>query len=192
MDKLYFATGNDEKMLIAQVVCKKFNINVERVYIDIDEIQGEDPLIIVKDKVRRAYESLLKPVVVSDDSWSIPALKGFPGPYMKSINKWFEPYDFIRLMRGIKDRRVILYQFLAYYDGKNMQIFKNKINGKIIDKPRGMNARSPNATVTVLDYDNGKTIAEVFMKGKKAVLDRYKNRRDVWHEFADWYSIKSK
>ena len=30
MNKLYFATGKDEKMLIAQVVCKNFNVNVER------------------------------------------------------------------------------------------------------------------------------------------------------------------
>ena len=96
MNKIFFVTGNAEKMLIAQTVCSSSGINVEQVIIEIDEIQGEDPMIIVQDKARRAYEGLAKPIVVSDDSWDIPALNGFPGPYMKSMNKWFKSEDFLR------------------------------------------------------------------------------------------------
>ncbi len=187
MDTIYFATSNKEKMIIAQTVCSKFKIKVEQMILEIDEIQSEDPVIIVQDKARRAYESLSKPVVVSDDSWDIPAINGFPGPYMKSVNQWFKPEDFIRLMRGINNRRIILHQFLAFYDGNIIKVFKNDIFGKIIDKPRGKNKRSPNMTVTALDYDNGKTIAEVFEQGEKAVIERYLTRRDAWHEFAEWY-----
>jgi non-canonical purine NTP pyrophosphatase (RdgB/HAM1 family) len=192
MDTVYFATSNQEKMLIAQTVCSKFNINVEQASIDIDEIQGEDPVIIVQDKARRAYEGLSKPVVVSDDSWDIPALNGFPGPYMKSINKWFHSNDFLRLMKGINDRSIILHQLLAYYDGSTMKVFSNDIHGKVIDESRGKNDRSPNMTVTVLDHDNGKTIAEVFEQGEKAVFERYLNRPDAWHGFVDWFNSEIK
>ena len=80
MHSVYFATTNKEKLLIAQTVCSQFDIEVFQANADIDEIQGEDPGPIVKDKARRAYELLLKPIVVSDDSWAIPALNGFPGP----------------------------------------------------------------------------------------------------------------
>lgn len=187
MKTVYFATTNQEKMLIAQTVCSKFDINVEQTSIDIDEIQGEDPIVIVQDKARRAYESLSKPVIVSDDSWDIPALNGFPGPYMKSINKWFRSDDFLRLMNGINDRTIILHQLLAYYDGTIIKVFSNDIHGKVTDKPRGKNHRSPNMTVTVLDHDNGRTIAEVFEQGEKAVLERYLTRPDAWHGFAEWY-----
>jgi non-canonical purine NTP pyrophosphatase (RdgB/HAM1 family) len=187
MDTVYFVTGNQDKLLIAQTVCSKFDIKVEQVVIKVDEIQGEDPIIIVQDKVYRAYEGLSKPLVISDDSWDIPALNGFPGPYMKSINKWFQPEDFIRLMEGKTDRRIILHQYLAYYDGTILKTFKNDIFGKIIDKPRGKNDHSPNMTVTELDHDNGKTIAEVFEQGEKAVIARYQNRPDAWHKFAEWY-----
>ncbi|HUD05645.1 MAG TPA: non-canonical purine NTP pyrophosphatase [Candidatus Saccharimonadales bacterium] len=192
MDTVYFATSNQEKMLIAQTVCSKFNINVEQASIDIDEIQGEDPVIIVQDKARRAYEGLSKPVVVSDDSWDIPALNGFPGPYMKSINKWFRSDDFLRLMKGINDRSIILHQLLAYYDGSTMKVFSNDIHGKVIDESRGKNDRSPNMTVTVLDHDNGKTIAEVFEQGEKAVVERYLTRSDAWHGLADWFNTETK
>jgi len=186
MSRIYFATSNQEKMLIAKTVCSKFNIDIEQAIIDIDEIQGEDPLKIVKDKALNAYTCLTKPVVVSDDSWDIPALNGFPGPYMKSINKWFKPDDFLRLMSGVNDRSIILHQLLVYYDGKNMRVFSNDIRGKIIEHPRGQNDRSPSRTVIVLDNDNEKTIAEVFELGEKAVVKRYITRPDAWHGLAEW------
>ena len=192
MHSVNFATTNKEKLLIAQTVCSKFEITVEQASADIDEIQGEDPVPIVKDKARRAYELLAKPIVVSDDSWDIPALNGFPGPYMKSINSWFKSDDFLRLMEGIEDRTIILHQMLAYYDGDTMKVFKNDIKGKVIDKPRGKNEKSPNMTVTELDNDNGKTIAEVFEQGEKAVAERYLTLPDAWHLFAVWYKSFSR
>lgn len=42
-------------------------------------------------------------------------------------------------------------------------------------------------TGTVLDSDNGKTIAEVFEQGEEAVFARYKNRPDARHGFDEWY-----
>ena len=73
-----------------------------------------------------------------------------------------------------------------------MKVFSNDIHGKIIDKPRGHNDRSPSTTVTVLDHDNGKTIAEVFEQGQKAVVQRYLSRTDAWHFFVDWFNSETK
>jgi XTP/dITP diphosphohydrolase len=187
MKTIYFATTNREKIQIAETVCAEAAVSVKSVGLDIDEIQGEDPELIVKDKARRAYEELSKPVVVSDDTWNIPALSGFPGAYMKSINHWFTAQDFLRLMEGIENRRIILHQFLAYTDGKITKVFRNDIPGKIIYEPRGENSKSPNMAIIVLDSDNGKTIAQVFEQGIEAVVARYKNQPDAWHEFVDWY-----
>ena len=187
MKTIYFSTTNKEKILIAQTVCGEANVTVKPVALDIDEIQGEDPEVIVRDKAKRAYEQLGMPVVVSDDTWDIRALNGFPGAYMKSINYWFGPEDFIRLMNGIEDRRIILHQYLAYTDGNITEVFKNDIDGQIISEARGASEKSPNMTITVLDSDNGKTIAEVFEQGTEAVVARYKNRPDAWHGFVEWY-----
>lgn len=186
MKTIYFATTNKEKILIAETVCGGAGIEVKPVALEIDEIQGEDPELIVRDKAKRAYEQLGMPVVVSDDTWDIKALKGFPGAYMKSINYWFEPEDFLRLMNGIEDRRITLHQYLAYTDGSVAKVFKNDIDGQVIKEARGKSEKSPNMTVTALDSDNGKTIAEVFAKGSDAVIERYKNRPDAWHGLVDW------
>lgn len=187
MKTIYFATSNKDKIQIAETICNEANISIKAITLDIDEIQGEDPEVIVRDKAMRAYEQLGMPVVVSDDTWDIRALKGFPGAYMKSINYWFEPEDFLRLMQGVKDRHITLHQYLAYTDGNITEVFKSDINGKIIHEVRGISEKSPNMTVTALDLDNGKTIAEVFEQGAEAVAARYKNSTDAWHDFIDWY-----
>lgn len=190
MEKVFFATTNSEKIQIAQTVCAEAGVVVEPVALDIDEIQGEDSEEIIRDKARRAYEQLGKPVVVSDDTWDIRALNGFPGAYMKSINYWFKPEDFLRLMEGVEDRRITLHQYLAFTDGNVTKVFKNDIHGRVATEARGQNAKSPNMTVTELDSDDGKTIAEVFQAGSAAVADRYKNRSDAWHGFVDWYKSR--
>ncbi len=187
MKTILFATSNKEKIQIAETVCGEADITVKAVAIDIDEIQGEDPEMIVRDKARRAYEQLGMPVVVSDDTWDIRSLKGFPGAYMKSINYWFKAEDFLRLMHGVEDRHITLHQYLAFTDGNVTEVFRNDIEGQMIHEARGKNEKSPNMTVTVLDSDNGKTIAEVFEQGTDAIIARYKNRPDAWHGFVEWY-----
>ncbi len=188
MKTLYFATTNKDKLQIAQTVCRDTGITIIATDLEIDEIQGENPELIVKDKVQRAFEQLGKPVIVSDDSWDIPALNGFPGAYMKSINHWFTPNDFLRLMDDIQDRRVYIHQYLAYTDGNIIKVFTNSIPGTVLHKARGVSQKSPNMTIITLDSDNGKTLAEVYAEGANAIEERYKNRPDAWHEFIEWYT----
>lgn len=187
MQPIAFASSNPDKFAIAQTVCGKFDIEVQQVFLDIDEIQGEDPELIVKHKAQAAYTEYGKPIVVSDDSWAISALKGFPGAYMKSMNYWLMADDWLRLMKGVSDRTIVLQQYLAYADGHQIVVFSNDIPGVLLESPKGKNDRSRNMEVITLDGDNGKSIAEVFETGGDAVVERYRNRNDVWHEFVKWY-----
>lgn len=191
MMTINFVTSNSEKLQIAENICGEAGFTVTQVAIDVDEIQGEDPDMIVRDKAIRAYEKLQQPLVVSDDSWDIPALGGFPGAYMKSVNQWFSADDFIRLMHGIEDRRIILHQHLAFTDGKVVQVFTKDIPGVITAEARGVNKKSPSMTVTALDWDDGKTLAEVFETGAQAALtNRHSNRPEAWHDVVEWYRKK--
>jgi XTP/dITP diphosphohydrolase len=187
MKTIFFATSNEDKIRIARTICEPAGIVVEPVALHIPEIQSEDPEVIIGDKVQRAYEQLGKPVVVSDDSWNIPALRGFPGPYMKSINHWFKPEDFLRLMHGVADRRIILHQYLAYTNGTVTKIFTSSAEGKIVDEVRGHHDDFPSKSVIALDMDGGKTIAEALEQDPEKVEERYKNHPDPWREFAAWY-----
>lgn len=190
MTPLLFATTNQHKFEMAQQICTKANISIEQVVIDIDEIQGEDPDLIVRDKAKRAYESTGKPVVVSDDSWAIHGLNGFPGAYMKSMNHWLRAQDFINLTHDLTDRRVTLYQHLAYQDELETVIFTSEIHGTLAKTPRG-NTQPAFLQVAMLDIDNGHTLAEIYDAGKQHEKQRVSTQPDAWHEMAAWYAAKN-
>lgn len=187
MITINFVTSNSEKFQIAENICTEAGFSVKQVAVEVDEIQGENPEAIVRDKALRAYEQVQQPLVVSDDSWDIPALGGFPGAYMKSINQWFSADDILRLMHGIEDRRIILHQHLAFTDGDVVQVFTKDIPGIVTTEARGVNKKSPSMTVTALDWDDGKTLAEVFELSTEAHSQRHSNRPEAWHDVVEWY-----
>ena len=189
MKTLLCATGNVDKFGIGKTIFAKHGIELEQIVIDIDEIQGEDPETIIRDKAKRAFEQIGKPVVVSDDSWSIPALNGFPGAYMKSINHWFKPADFIRLMKGITDRRIYINQYVAYIDENEIVVFSIDVLGEISLKPAGKYG-PPIMKVTAMDADDGLTISQVYDNNLQHTPGRLTDRSDAWNELAKWYAKK--
>lgn len=190
MEKLLCATGNNVKFGIGKHTCATFGIELEQVVIDIDEIQGEDPEAIIRDKAQKAYAALGQPVVVTDDAWTIPGLNGFPGPYMKSINYWFTPDDFIRLTRDLADRRIILSQLVAYQDDKEAVVFRGDIPCTLSREARGVSG-TPLMKIIILDGDNGLTISETYDAGKEHDPERLDRRSNSWKELGAWFKEKS-
>ncbi len=188
MSVLLCATTNSEKFGIARSFCARYDIDLQQVKLDIDEIQGEDPVRIVNDKAQKAYLAAGKPVVVTDDSWSIPGLGGFPGPYMKSIIQWFTPDDFIRLTKDLTDRRIILQQYIAFAGGQETKVFHDELTGTLAMAPRG-EFGAPSMKVIQMDFDDGKTLSEVYDAGMQHNPARLERRSsDAWKLFAEWYA----
>lgn len=183
--KLNFVTGNANKFAVAKSICNLHDIDLEQLVLDIDEIQGEDPEVIIRDKAKKAFEIVGKPIVVSDDSWHFSALNGFPGAYMKSINHWFTPQDFLNLLRDKDDRSAIIIKLLAFYDGKEMIIFRKDSAGQISHIPRG-ESEIPLRRVYVSDHDDGLTLAELDNNGLIDSPERVKKQPEPWHDLAQW------
>lgn len=187
-ENIIFASGNTEKFYIAQSACRPYDITLVQQPSGVDEIQAEDPETVIRDKVKRVFEELNQPVIVSDDSWAIPALQGFPGPYMKSINQWLSMQDWLNLMKPYEDRSVILIQLLAYYDGTAVSVFQSELNGTFLREPHG-NYGSPFQKVVTMSGDHGLSIAEVYDKGPQH------DKREVtgcWNKFLNWYTAEIK
>ena len=183
MHQINFVTGNREKFSIAEAVCREFGITLTQSKHDIDEIQAEHAEPIVLDKVTRAYAACDAPVVVNDDYWALPALGGFPGPYMKSVAYWFTPADFLRLMQNIEDRSIILTQSIAYQDEVVQKVFTRHYAGQIVLEPRGSYGNSLQKVIT-MPGDNGLTVSQCYDNGTRH------DQREVgegWKEFAAWY-----
>ena len=167
--KITFITGNPHKIEEAKSVLKDYDITIESLQFDIDEIQHYNPLEITKAKARAAYEKAGYPIVVNDSSWEIPALGGFPGGYMKDKN----------------DRRIILHGVVAYFDGEQLKLFIYDQTGVFINQPRG-EGTSMNQVVSMED-SGGLTIAEEFaLRHDGAEINP--SHFQHWQKFGEWFT----
>jgi XTP/dITP diphosphohydrolase len=189
MRKLLCASSNNDKFSLGQAVLARHGIELEQIVIDIDEIQGEEPELIVRRKAHDAFEKVGEPVVVTDDCWSIPALGGFPGPYMKSLNHWLSAEDFLHLADSLTDRTIVLQQLVAYCDEHETVVFRKDIPGTLLTELKG--ATGPvSQRIIALDIDNGLTVAEVFDKGISSEPHRLTVRGQAWEELGEWLEAK--
>ncbi len=185
-NKVFIATGSQDKFASAVNRLLPFKIKLIQKKLDIIEPQEEDIKKVTISKARQAYELLGKPVIVSDTGWSIPALKGFPGPFMHFITKWFTGEDLARLCKGIKNRTVIIENVAVYKDAIVEKCFISKRTGILVDIPKGKGV----AIDQIASFrSDGKTIAQC----QQHNLNRFDSNllNSIWTQFGEWFT-KSK
>lgn len=172
------ASGNKIKFGLAAAAAKSFDITLEQASADIDEIQGTDGDRIVRAKAVAAYTVLQKPVIVTDDLWSIPEIGGFPGAYMKEVARWFTAKNWLDLCQRLASREIILSQWVAFYDGTKTVIVNENFSGTILKQPSG-NSTIPFETIVSMEGDDNLSIADIYTHSNHK---RIENRRatHVW------------
>jgi non-canonical purine NTP pyrophosphatase (RdgB/HAM1 family) len=181
MKPILYVTGNVIKFRQAAATLKSFDITAEQASLDVPEIQAASGEPVARDKAVKTFAQLGKPLVVSDDSWIIPGLGGFPGPYMKYMNDWFTAEDWLRLTNTLEDRRIILRQIVVYQNADDQQLFTVDIPGILLHEIRGT---TPFPQSAIVSFDGGKhSNAQYHEKGESAAAHHH----NPWHEFAKWY-----
>lgn len=184
MTDFVFATSNDHKVKTAEAVCAQFGLKFTHKNMDLQEIQSDNGEAIARYKVEQAFAVCQQPVAVTDDSWLIPGLNGFPGPYMKYINQWFSPADFLRLTKDLADRRMIMRHIIAYKDAHDEKVFSVDIPGVLLKKVRG-NSIIPH--FAIVSFDGGaSSVAEAEANGTLAVADG----PNAWQGFCQWLASR--
>ncbi|PIR58197.1 MAG: hypothetical protein COU70_02195 [Parcubacteria group bacterium CG10_big_fil_rev_8_21_14_0_10_35_15] len=136
LKKIYFVTGNDYKFQIAKKAFIGSDIILIQKRLDTPEIQSDDLKKIASFSIKWASNLLKKSIFLSDAGCYIEALNGFPGPFIKYINKYLTAKELLKLMAGKKNRNVIFKDCLAYCEpGKKPVLFLSSIGGKISAKP---------------------------------------------------------
>ncbi|MDP2820764.1 MAG: non-canonical purine NTP pyrophosphatase [bacterium] len=178
MTKILYITKNKYKVESAKRYTKKLGIELIQKKLDIEEIQSDSIAKIAKHKAKKAFKFLKKPLIVSDSGWRIPALKGFPGPYMHYINNWFSSEDFLILMANKKDKSVILEHVICGISSKGIKIFKKEFVGKFVKNPKGKGLSSDQ----VISFKNNKhTLAECQNINQDSTDDT-----DLWKKIHQW------
>jgi XTP/dITP diphosphohydrolase len=188
MNALTFVTGNSIKFKSAQRICGSYDIALQQFSMDIPEIQSHESEAIARDKALRVYEQLKRPIIISDDTWLINGLRGFPGPYMKFVNDSFTADDWLRLTAPLQDRGIILRQIIIFQDGDKQQLFSTDIPGVLLDKIRGKSVYPHN---TIMSFDGGRqSIAEMITTQGSALAAS--KLRTSWHDLCEWFIAQSK
>jgi XTP/dITP diphosphohydrolase len=185
LDEIIFATGNKRKITEVKRAFEGSDIRVTPMPVEINDIQHSDPAEITKAKARAAYAVIQRPVVVQDTSWSIPALGGFPGGYMKDIASWWQAQDWMAIMAPYEDRRIICHEHVAYFDGESIRHFEASYEGYFVDVPRG-NANENNSLEQSITLNGLETFAEMHDRGN--VASAAEDCRH-WQLFVEWLEL---
>lgn len=180
---LNIITSNKSKFKSARKRLKEFNIKLHHKDLDLIEPQADNVLTVAEYKSQQAFEILHQPVLVSDVGWSIPALNGFPGPFMHHIINWFDAGDFLNLMRDKKDRRISVENVIVYKDSKTLKAFLSKREGKILKQAKGKGIAIDR--IVSFRKDN-KSIAECIKSGISRFDTKFKD--SVWTRFGEWFN----
>jgi len=167
MSKLVFVTGNDNK---AREAAQILGVEIERVKIDLDELQSMDLRVIVEHKARQAYRKLKKPVIVEDVALNIDAWKGFPGPFSKFIAQTMG-YDGLATMLAGSKRTATWVVVYGYFDGRQFKTFEGAEKGAIARRPAGSDGWGFDTVFIPVGYK--KTVAELGEEVKNKQSARY-------------------
>jgi len=176
---LKYITTNIDKINSARRNLTPFGIEFKEQKLELIEIQSESIKDIALHKAKQAFEIIKEPLLVSDHGWSITALNGFPGAYMKYMNQWLSSQDFLNLMNDHSDKSIIKLEVICYIDNINLKMFTSEIPGKFIDEMRG---EGYPAMSVVSQLPSGKSVAECTQEG----INPYENN-PIWEDFAIWY-----
>ncbi|MFA7654779.1 MAG: non-canonical purine NTP pyrophosphatase [Candidatus Dojkabacteria bacterium] len=181
---ILYVTSNENKILTANRLLEPFGIKVKKIQIEgIVEPQTEDIEELSQFKAQQAFKKIQKPLLVSDGFWIIPALNGFPGPYMAYINKWFCSQDFLNLMKEKDNKEIILRECVTYIDKEHIKTFTSDTKGFFVEKASG---KATPVDQVISFREDGKTTAECENKGLPRIP-----QNDLWNMVGQWLEENS-
>jgi XTP/dITP diphosphohydrolase len=164
---MHFVTSNENKLREAREI---LGFEIERLDLDLVEIQSIDVKEVVKDKALRAFDKIKKPVIVEDTGLFVNSWKGYPGALVKWMLKTVEVEGFCKKLDGFGDRSSYAETVICYYDGVEFKFYTGRVEGLISDTPRGETNFGWDPIFIPKGYD--KTFAELGSSEKNKISMR--------------------
>ncbi len=135
---LYFVSSNEEKRREIEDGLRTVGYTVERVALDLPEIQSLDPAVVAEHKARLAYEHLDgRTALVEDTGLALHAWNGYPGALIKWVLAAVGEEGLCRQLDPWPDRRARATVVLCLFDGVEARLFSGSVEGVITHAPRG-------------------------------------------------------
>jgi XTP/dITP diphosphohydrolase len=131
-----FVTSNFNKWREAERI---LGFAIERVELDLDELQAESVGAVALAKAKAAYDRLSRPVIVEDAGVELVGLGGFPGPFIKYWEKLGGLDSICRAADGLGDRRVRAVCALGICSDRGSEVIEGAVEGTLASSARGTN-----------------------------------------------------
>ncbi len=133
MGLIKIVTGNAMKFAEMSEALSHFDIDSERIDIDIVEAKGLDGEFVTRDKAQKAFAEAGEPVIVDDSGIYFESYNNFPGTYAKFA---YQTLGFTGLFKLVSpgDRATFI-SYVAYMDDSldDPIIFRGEYAGVIVD-----------------------------------------------------------
>ncbi|MCX7894815.1 MAG: non-canonical purine NTP pyrophosphatase [Thermoanaerobaculum sp.] len=174
---LTFVTSSEEKFQEAQAILA---LPLQRVDLDLPEVQGLDVEVLAEEKARTAFAQLQRPVIVEDTSLELEALGGFPGPLVKWLLKAAGPQALPQMLQGFATRAAVARTAAVAFDGVRLIRGVGKVRGIIVPQPRGSGGFGWDVGFAPEGGD-GRTYAEMSPQEKNRISHRAHALRALRH-----------
>jgi XTP/dITP diphosphohydrolase len=138
--RLFFVTGNDNKLREVKEILKQLAPSVEVVGVDlgVKERKLDSLEEVAAEEAREAYARLQEPLFVEDAGLFIEALNGFPGPYSAYVYRTIGNEGILKLMKGVEDRRAAFKSAIALcLRPGRLLLFTGVVEGEVAYEARG-------------------------------------------------------
>jgi non-canonical purine NTP pyrophosphatase (RdgB/HAM1 family) len=112
-------------------------MSLERLDIDLPEIQTLDVAEVVRQKAKSAFALAGRPVIVEDTGLSIDALRGLPGALVRWFLVTVGPEGICAMIPVGAERGATARTAVAYCDGKTLEVLTGETRGLIVARPQG-------------------------------------------------------
>lgn len=161
--KLFYITSNEGKFRAAKLVIPE----IERLDIDLPEIQEIDPKKIIEEKLIEANKQKSGRFMVSDGSLYLEAIPGLPGPLIKWFEKTIGNRGLFQLAKNMGNFGACAKVIVGYMDDQEkISYFEGEIRGKIVE-PRGSSGYGWDAIFQPQGFK--KTFAEMTIEEKNKI-----------------------
>lgn len=163
---IYFITGNDGKFKEVKSVIPE----IERLKIDLPEVQDIDPRKVIEDKLMGAFKHKKGEFIVEDTSLFFDCLNGFPGPFIKWFIKSIGREGLFDIVEKMGNDKAVAKTTIGYARSDNdIHFFEGTIEGKIV-YPRGESGFGWDSIFQPEGFE--KTFAEMSHKEKNLISMR--------------------
>jgi XTP/dITP diphosphohydrolase len=161
---LIFVTSSPHKHREAQEILE---LSLQRVALDLPELQGLDVVAVAREKARAAYGLLARPVLVEDTSLELAALGGFPGPLIRWLLEAAGAAAIPRLLDSFPSRAARARCAALVWDGEHEWLGIGDVAGRIAEVTRGASGFGWDVAFEP-EWGGGRTYAEMTNAEKNA------------------------